>query len=58
MFVTTSIDGLENEPENDKSGIGMINVKQRLQIVYPAKHELMFRRTENKLFTYLTIQLA
>lgn len=48
----------ENDPEKHKSGIGLLNVKQRLQIAYPAKHELIIRQTETEFFTYLTIQLA
>ena len=48
----------ENDPEKDKSGIGLRNVKQRLQHVYPAKHELIIRETGKEFFVHLTIQLA
>ncbi len=48
----------ENDPEKDKSGIGLNNVKQRLQVLYPAKHELIIRETGKDFFIHLTIQLG
>lgn len=48
----------ENDPEKDKSGIGLTNVKQRLQLMYPGKHELIIRETGKDFFVHLTIQLS
>ena len=47
----------ENDPEKN-SGIGLNNVKQRLQLLYPAKHELIIRETQREYFIHLTIQLS
>jgi LytS/YehU family sensor histidine kinase len=46
------------DPEKDKSGIGLNNVKQRLQLLYPGKHELVIRETAKDFFVHLTIRLA
>lgn len=48
----------ENDPEKYKSGIGLNNVKQRLQLLYPKKHELMIRETGKEFFVHLTLQLS
>ncbi len=48
----------DNDPEKDKSGIGLENVKQRLKLAYPNKHELIIRETTREFFVHLTIQLA
>ncbi|HZH95082.1 MAG TPA: histidine kinase, partial [Flavisolibacter sp.] len=48
----------ENDPEKDKSGIGLENVKQRLKLSYPKKHELIIRDTTKEFFIHLTVQLA
>lgn len=47
----------ENDPEKDKSGIGLINVKQRLDLLYPKKHDLVIRETGKEFFVHLTLQL-
>lgn len=49
---------LANDPERDKSGIGLNNVRQRLQLLYPKKHELVVRETAKDFFVHLTIQLS
>jgi LytS/YehU family sensor histidine kinase len=48
----------ENDPERDKSGIGLNNVRQRLQLLYPSRHELVVRETAKDFFVHLTIQLS
>jgi LytS/YehU family sensor histidine kinase len=48
----------ENDPEKDKSGIGLENVKQRLKLLYPTRHEMIIRETGKDFFIHLTIQLA
>jgi two-component system, LytTR family, sensor kinase len=45
----------ENDPEKDSNGIGLINVKQRLQLIYPGKHELVIRETAHDYFVHLVI---
>lgn len=47
----------ENDPEIDKSGIGLENVSQRLKLLYPNKHELIIRDTTEEFFIRLTINL-
>lgn len=45
----------ENDPEKNESGIGLENVRQRLQLQYPGTHELMIRETAKEFFVHLTI---
>ena len=47
----------ENDPEKHKSGIGINNVKQRLQLLYPNKHNLFIRETGKEFFIHLTLEL-
>lgn len=47
----------EQDPEKDKSGIGLKNVKQRLELLYSEKHELIIRDTPEEFFVHLTLQL-
>ncbi len=49
--------GTDNDPEKDKSGFGLTNVRQRLQALYPGRHELIIRETGKDFFIHLTIQL-
>jgi sensor histidine kinase YesM len=46
----------EDDPESKSNGIGLDNVKQRLQLLYPGKHELVIRENEVEYFVHLTIQ--
>ena len=48
----------ENDPEKNSNGIGLMNVRQRLQLVYPGKHELVIRETTHDYFVHLVINLA
>ena len=47
----------ENDPERDKSGIGLPNVRQRLTLLYPNRHELVIRETRKEFFVHLSIKL-
>jgi LytS/YehU family sensor histidine kinase len=46
------------DPEKNKSGIGLNNVKLRLQLLYPGKHELVIRETATDYFVHLTLNLS
>jgi two-component system, LytTR family, sensor kinase len=48
---------LEQDPEKDQSGIGLSNVKQRLDLLYPGKQELIIRETPEEFFVHLTLEL-
>jgi len=48
----------DQDPERNKSGIGLANVRQRLQLLYPQKHELMIRETGKEFFVHLTLKLS
>ncbi|MBA2746987.1 MAG: histidine kinase [Flavisolibacter sp.] len=48
----------ENDPEKGKSGIGLDNVQQRLQLIYPGRHELVTRETRKDFFVHLTLKLS
>ncbi|MFT4093080.1 MAG: histidine kinase, partial [Niabella sp.] len=47
----------EYDPEKMKSGIGLQNVKQRLALLYPKRHELIIRESAKEFFIHLTINL-
>ncbi|AYL99619.1 sensor histidine kinase [Mucilaginibacter celer] len=46
-----------NDTEKYNKGIGLENVKQRLILLYPNKHELVIRESAKDFFIHLTIQL-
>lgn len=48
----------EHDPEKNSNGIGLVNVKQRLQLLYPDKHELVIRETTHDYFVHLVLNLA
>jgi LytS/YehU family sensor histidine kinase len=47
---------LENSRE--ESGIGLDNVKKRLDLVYPDKHQLNIIKNDSDFFVHLSIQLT
>jgi sensor histidine kinase YesM len=46
------------DPEKNNTGIGLNNVKQRLQLFYRNRHELIIRENSKEFFIHLTIQLT
>ncbi len=47
----------DNDPEKGRSGIGLDNVKQRLALMYPQRHELAIHNNGKEFFVHLTMQL-
>ncbi|WP_129718138.1 sensor histidine kinase [Pedobacter sp. SYP-B3415] len=47
----------DNDPEKLKSGIGLQNVKKRLALMYPNRHELIVRESAKEFFIHLTLEL-
>jgi two-component system LytT family sensor kinase len=47
----------DHDIEADKNGIGLENVRLRLQLLYPNNHELVVRQTAFEFFVHLTVQL-
>ncbi|MFK5973032.1 MAG: histidine kinase [Flavobacteriaceae bacterium] len=47
----------ENDPEKEKSGIGLQNVQERLKLLYEGKHELTFGAWGNEFNAKLSIQI-
>ncbi|QNK65015.1 histidine kinase [Pedobacter sp. PAMC26386] len=47
----------DGDPEKINSGIGLQNVKQRLNLLYPKKHELVIRESAKEFFVHLTLNL-
>jgi len=47
----------DGDPEKLNSGIGLQNVKQRLSLLYPKKHELIIRESAKEFFVHLTLTL-
>jgi two-component system LytT family sensor kinase len=48
---------LAPEPEPTASSIGLANVRQRLDLLYPGQYELVVRPTVEEFFVHLTLQL-
>jgi len=67
IFVRQERNSLHMEVENSKyrqhakkkdaSGLGLSNIKERLEILYPAKHELIINESESVYKIYLNITL-
>lgn len=51
-------DILKNKVNQNIGGIGLINIKRRLKLIYPNKHKLDINQTENTYSVNLNIQLA
>jgi two-component system, LytTR family, sensor kinase len=44
-----------NDPEQEKSGIGLKNVAERLKLIYPGKHHLLINNDGKEFFVQLTV---
>ena len=58
LLVENSFDHLLKVDDNlTESGIGLENVKKRLSLLYPKKHQLKTKRMNNKFVVDMTIEL-
>lgn len=48
----------ENDTDKESPGIGLNNVKNRLALLYPHRHELNIRQSATEYFVHLTIHVA
>lgn len=48
----------ENDTDKESPGIGLNNVKNRLALLYPHRHELNIRQSAKEYFVHLTIHVA
>ncbi|HVV03886.1 MAG TPA: histidine kinase [Puia sp.] len=46
----------DNDPEKDRSGVGMKNVVNRLRLIYPGKHEFFVNGNDREFFIQLLIE--
>jgi len=46
---------LQNDPEKDHSGIGLKNVQERLQLLYPGKHQFTYGKEGGEFVAKLTL---
>ncbi|WP_411275281.1 sensor histidine kinase [Daejeonella sp.] len=47
----------DNEPKDKTSGIGLSNVRRRLSLLYPEKHNLVIRKSEGYFYISLELEL-
>jgi sensor histidine kinase YesM len=57
VIIENSRDEVTEHPTPDKGGIGLTNVKKRLQLIYPHKHELKIMEGLNSYLVILKIQI-
>ena len=48
-------ESMQKDPEQENSGIGLDNVRQRLALLYPKRHELTIHQSQTEYFIHLTI---
>ena len=48
----------QDQDHNTEPGIGLENIKKRLDLIYPNAHELMINQKKNQYEVFLTIRLA
>jgi LytS/YehU family sensor histidine kinase len=48
----------QNDTDKSYGGIGLTNVKKRLQLIYPEKHQLLLEKLNNEYTALLNLDLA
>jgi two-component system LytT family sensor kinase len=49
--------GHDNDPEKDRSGVGLKNVTERLKLIYPGKHEIAVDKNSDEFLVKLLIKI-
>ena len=57
LDVNNSIHRPLDDMEKNSNGIGLENVRQRLNLLYPENHELVIRENDSEYFVHLSIKL-
>ncbi|MFH1853257.1 MAG: histidine kinase [Candidatus Neomarinimicrobiota bacterium] len=57
FFIENALDGDAPEVPESAGGIGLENVRKRLELIYPGRHRLEIERTDGKFRVCLTIDL-
>ncbi|WP_121808137.1 sensor histidine kinase [Mucilaginibacter kameinonensis] len=57
ITIENSCDGAKKQATPDNGGIGLANVKKRLQLIYPCKHGLKIIQGQNTYLVILEIQI-
>ncbi|MEZ0541394.1 sensor histidine kinase [Fibrella arboris] len=53
---TKPVEGTDrHDPEEDQSGVGLANVRKRLELIYPGRHQLDSQQSEQDYFVSLTL---
>jgi len=47
----------QNDPEQRASGIGLVNVKNRLQLLYPKRHQLHIYQSDREFSIHLEVNM-
>jgi len=52
-----SVNSINGSPASTNGGVGLVNVKKRLEIIYPGKHQLSIHSDDKEYKVELTLQL-
>jgi LytS/YehU family sensor histidine kinase len=53
-----SVNSISENNASTSGGVGLANVKKRLEIIYPAKHQLEIHSNNHEYTVQLTLQLS
>ena len=57
IFQTSNLVASQQDTPSKESGIGLYNVRKRLELLYPNRHQLLTTREDSRFFATLSIQL-